>query len=129
VAPAVYLPQFRQMPRDGRHRGSQIGVVCRHDVVDQLRNRPSCRILDCADFSRQRGQRVNHGPRIGGDSAARLVERPPAAAAEIDAEFFKHRRGSKVIRYEVTDRSRCYLLIHGCVSLPTQSSGTADGTV
>jgi hypothetical protein len=72
---------------------------------------------------------VNHGPGIGGDSAARLIERPPAAAAKVDTKLLEHRGCSKIIHYQITNRSCCDILIHDCGSIPTQSSDAADGTV
>jgi hypothetical protein len=72
---------------------------------------------------------VNHGDGIGGSRAARVVERPSAAATEVDAKLFEDRGGPKISRHEFSDRLRLYVLIHGCGSVPIQSSGTIGGTV
>ena len=67
---------------------------------------PRAAVVVCVDHRRQRCQGVRHRRRIGRGGQACLVERPATAATEVDAELFEHFGRSKIIRYELTDRSR-----------------------
>src|SRR5581483_7802520 len=82
---------------------AHVAVVRRDDVIDELLRRPPRRVV-LGSRRRQRRERGQHGIRIRVRGAAGLLQRSPAAAAEVDPEPLEDRGGSEIAGDDVADR-------------------------
>src|SRR5262245_29538894 len=104
MAGAVDLLELREQFRDPRQRGPHVDMVRLLDVIDQLIDRPARGIVGALVDRRQRLQLPDHRIGISGRGAAAVDQRPPPAAAEVDAELLEHGRRPEIGRHDVADR-------------------------
>jgi hypothetical protein len=128
VPRAMDLDKLREMSRDRGHCRSHVCMMRRDNEVDQLRSRPSGRVVARVNGGWQRLQGMNHRLRIDGRRLARVNDRSATSTTEVDAEFFKHRSRSEIGDDDLSNGSQGELLVH--VPLRSaQRSDSADATV